>query len=325
MPSNPSTPSRVTTTTSTSDTATLELVQAGVRELHVSESTPVTHPPPTLPSSLTPAPVTVVRTPGPPQPFSNEQPPGAQFSVITGSPTQTPAINVPSSQVGGVSVESQQQLEYQQQLLTISGQQQPSPMSGGPTAYRMTNAEFSASPATMQAGVQGATQPGIQPPFQHPGVVTNATPPVPPTTTPLPPGTHHTQQPLTANPQSSSLPVVSGYGVATAPQQQSTVTSIAPPSIPVATNTVSPMSLPSAPLSLPAQGGVSGSGTMPLAASQTVSGLPSLPPTISFPTVAPGLPSLPPTISFPTVAPTISLKSAAVASNFSQATPTTTS
>ena len=70
MPSNPTTPSHPASSTSTASSArdTLSIVQSGVEELLLTDGVLEPEPspqPPTLPSTLTPAPVTVVRTPSP--------------------------------------------------------------------------------------------------------------------------------------------------------------------------------------------------------------------------------------------------------------------
>ena len=315
MPSNPNTPSRppnssttAITTTVTTSTASVAQVQAGMEGLQMTSGVPTDLPPPTLPSSLTPAPVTVVRTPRPHPPLA-EQLPGAggalsdQFSGSTGSavpPPQSTSVLLPS----GDEITSQQQ-----QQLNISGHQQhqQSQQPNTATVYRMTNAEFS---ATTQAPVPNAIAPQYsgQPeiPQQHSGgILTNATPAVStvptvsPLSTPLP-ASMHPPTPAAGSavglasssiPTATFPPVTSNYGVAHA--SSGSITSVTHPSIPAATAAV-PFSSTNAAVSLPVQGLQGGAYPGPPAVSQTVSGLPVLPPSISFPSVAPKI-SLTPT------------------------------
>lgn len=269
----------------------------------MTSDVPTDLPPHTLPSSLTPAPVTVVRTPRPHPPLA-EQLPGAgstlsdQFSAATGSavpPAQSTSVLLPS----GDEMTSQQQLN-------ISGHQQPQQPSPA-TVYRMTNAEFSAA---MQAPVPNAGAPQYtgQPEVlqQHSGgILTNATPavstmaPVSPLSAPLQASMHPPTAAagsavgLTSSSVPTAIfpPITSNYGVAHA--SSGSITSVTRPSIPAATTAV-PFSSTNAAVSLPVQGSQGGAYPGPPTGSQTVSGLPVLPPSISFPSVAPKI-SLTPT------------------------------
>lgn len=252
-------------------------VQAGVEEMKLTNNAPVTDhspSPPTLPSSLTPAPVTVVRTPGQPE-ATGSTIPTTQFPAATSSQS----LPMQSSATGS---SSQPGLEAAHQL-NVTGQHPPSS-----TAYRKTNAEFSAVSITTQAQVYtGVTQYGQAGMMQqHTGISTNA---------PFQTGMH--APPSVVSSALASNAAVSGYGAATTTQQSGdsfVAQSSLPASIPATTAVPSPFS---SPMSLPNQ---APRGTYPSPVPLTVSGLPTLPPSVSFPTVPPKI-SLTPSTNFQTI------------------------
>ena len=277
----------------------------------MSSGVPTDLPPPTLPSSLTPAPVTVVRTPRP-HPHLAEHPLGVGGSLSDQFSATTSHV-VPPAQSTSLLLSGDELTSQQQQQLNISAQHhhhhQQQQQSTPATVYRMTNAEFSAAAQQAQVPPNASPPQYSGQPKVHPGgILTNAaTPVVAPLTAPFQASMHPATAAAAANTTgltSSSIlassfpPVTSNYAaVAHAAQQQyasSTITSIAHPFIPTATSTA-PLSSSNAAMSLPVQGSPGGVYPSPLtAASQTVSGLPILPPSISFPSVAPKI-SLTPT------------------------------
>ena len=278
MPSNPSTPSHPhSTSITTTTTGTMAQVQAGVEEMKLTNNAPVidhSPSPPALPSSLTPAPVTVVRTPSQTEAISGTIP-TTQFPAATSSQS----LPMQSSATGS---SLQHGLEAAHQL-NVTGQHPPSS-----TAYRKTNAEFSAVSTTTQAQVYaGVTQYGQAGVMQQlAGISTNA-----PFQTSMHPSPNVVPSALSSN------AAVSGYGVSPTTQQSgdSFITqSSLPASIPATTAVPSPFS---SPMSLPNQ---APRGAYPSPVPLTVSGLPTLPQSVSFPTVPPKI-SLTPGTNFQTI------------------------
>lgn len=116
--------------------------------------------PPTFPTTLTPAPVTVVRTPGPPQPTDEQKPPRTN----TASPFQTQVINT------GIMSNRPQQLDG-------NVQHQPLSSGGGPqvTPYRMTNTQFSSSATSATIPAQLPPQSRLTPQqINVPSTITSA-------------------------------------------------------------------------------------------------------------------------------------------------------
>lgn len=269
-------------------------VQVGMEGLQLTNGVPADPPPhhPTLPSTLTPAPVTVMRSPGPSLPEQSSGAGGAlpaQFSATGSQPLPAQSVvsgfQPPLAQsVATGLLPSQSGVEMApQQQLNISGQQQQQP---SPAAYRMTNAQFSAATTTQAQVHTGVTPHGQSGGLKHSGALTNAV--LTSVTAPFQANMHPPAASLSTSALTSSFPM-SSYGIAMTTTQQSSVTSTTPPSIPAAAAV--PLAL-SATTSLPAQGPQS---TFPSpSVSQTASGLPTLPPSISFPTVAPKI-SLTPT------------------------------
>ena len=260
VPSNPSTPSHPYTT-STGTTGALAAVQSSVDELSLNDSIAADpSPPPTLPGTLTPAPVTVVRTPGP----SSEQTPPPPASSLPPQPLT---------------------------ITTTSGYQ-PNPAA----AYRMTNAQLSSAPTMQGTQVTVApsqyTQPGGV--FQHSGLATNASLATSGIAAPFQTSMHPPPSASVGLPSTAAPP----YSNMMTTQQSGATLTTHHPAIPAATAAAVPfMASPSAAFGqspfLPAP-----------SVSLTASGLPTLPPTISFPTVAPKI-SLTPT-AFQTAASTTS-------------------
>ena len=116
VPSNPSTPSTLSSTAKTSTDVVTQQVQAGMEELRLNEDVaPIA--PPTLPNTLTPAPVTVVRSSGPPQPTTEEQPPGGLLtSGAVGSPYRMTNAQFSTTTTTTASPQSQPPLQQQTQI-----------------------------------------------------------------------------------------------------------------------------------------------------------------------------------------------------------------
>ncbi|CAI8042109.1 Golgi reassembly-stacking protein 2 [Geodia barretti] len=275
VPSNPATPS---TMASSSPRISVAQTQAGMQGLRLTDS-PAPLSPPSLPSStLTPAPVTVIRTTpgGPPLPTTTtEQQLGDQnLTNAVHSPINTAWMTQP----GAV------QSHYS------TGGQQGTAVDGTP--YRMTNAQFSGAVAgsTTMQGVGSVRAPFQTSMHHHP----------PPSSTSLPPLSSSSVSPPLLP---SSLPPPPGT--------QGNVTSInAHHSIPAVGSGALPAFLPGVLTSLSPPAALQSSllgGTAsipPLAAPLTVSGLPSVPPTISFPSIAPKISLNPSPAALPQAVPT---------------------
>jgi hypothetical protein len=290
VPSNPATPSMLTSSSPSTTAVSVAQTQAGLQELRLTDSPT----PPSLPSStLTPAPVTVIRTApgGPPLPTTTTE-------QLLGDRNLTNVVHSQTNTAGMT------QLGAVQSHYSTGGQQGTAV---GGTPYRMTDAQFSGAVAGSTT-MQGQTGSGIgmgtpQQLFQQSGVVTNVG--GGPVTAPLQTSMHHYP------PSSTSLPPLSSSSSLPPPGTQGNVTSInAHHSIPAVWSGVPPAFPPGVLTSLPPSATPQSSllgGTAsipPLAAPLTVSGLPSIPPTISFPSIAPKISLNPSPAALPRAVPT---------------------
>ena len=247
MPSNPTPPTHPPSATSTAASTrdTLSIVQSGVEELLLTDGVLEPEPspqPPTLPSSLTPAPVTVVRTPSP---LANQS---LQASAL---PEQHPMTS-------------------QHMNDSVVGQ-------SSATGYPLTNTQPPAG--TTHLGQLQYSTPGAQ------------------YTTPLTTASQTVMVSSQASLPPPSLPSAP-VGVPGVNQNPATFQHSPAVSMPHYPN-------PAA-VSIPFTSTTSGQ-TPPLAgAAQGVSFTPSLSSEVPVSHTASGLPTLPPTISLPTVAPKIS-------------------